>query len=247
MNLLFHETFGSGRRLVMIHGWAMHSGVWRSWAQSLSKNFRVTLVDLPGHGKSPSWAKVSLENIVESLAKSVANEKVTWLGWSLGGLIALELARQYPQLTSSVVLVASNPSFIAKQNWPGVSQSWFDQFQNELIEDTNATLRRFIAMVGGNKPHIRQLRVLWNQYPAPSLETLLQSLALLASIDGRGTLPILQCPVSFMTGDNDPLVPVSVVQSISALTPNCCPLVLENTGHVPFLSHSEQMTRALMP
>ncbi len=231
--------------LVMIPGWAMHRGVWSDWAQSLSKFFQVTMVDLPGHGSSAPWQKMTLENIAQSLASSV-DGKVIWLGWSLGGLIALQLARQYPQSTAGIVLVSSNACFLQKQDWPGVSTSWFNQFREALRGDAGAALKRFIGMVAGGKSQTRKLRALWHQYSAPPLETLLQGLDILAFTDGREALKGLHCPVTLMVGDDDPLIPVAAIHSMSGLVPNCRTLTLNDAGHAPFLTHSQQMTQALI-
>ena len=46
------ETQGAGADLVMIHGWAMHAGIFAGLARALAPNFRLHLVDLPGHGYS---------------------------------------------------------------------------------------------------------------------------------------------------------------------------------------------------
>ena len=46
------ESLGAGPPLVLLHGWAMHSGLWGSVPQQLAQRFRVHAVDLPGHGAS---------------------------------------------------------------------------------------------------------------------------------------------------------------------------------------------------
>ena len=51
---LYTETLGAGPDLVLLHGWGLHAGVWESTAAELAKSWRVTLVDLPGHGRSPT-------------------------------------------------------------------------------------------------------------------------------------------------------------------------------------------------
>ena len=46
------EYEGAGPDLVLLHGWAMHSGIWRDVRERLARHFRLHLVDLPGHGRS---------------------------------------------------------------------------------------------------------------------------------------------------------------------------------------------------
>lgn len=97
------ESIGVGPDLVMLHGWAMHSGVWRDVRDDLAQHFRLHLVDLPGHGFSSGFgpgfipARVSglqggaLKHIVDMIA-GVLPANCIVCGWSLGGQIAIELA-----------------------------------------------------------------------------------------------------------------------------------------------------------
>ena len=68
MNRLHVERMGAGPDLVMIHGWAMHSGIWNGVRDLLAARYRLHLVDLPGHGQSPAWASYSFEEITDSVA-----------------------------------------------------------------------------------------------------------------------------------------------------------------------------------
>ena len=52
MTKIHTETYGLGKPIVLVHGWAMHSGIWRLFARELAKHYQVTLIDLPGHGRS---------------------------------------------------------------------------------------------------------------------------------------------------------------------------------------------------
>ncbi|MHB8535916.1 MAG: alpha/beta fold hydrolase, partial [Sulfuricaulis sp.] len=49
---IFYERSGHGPDVVLVHGWGLHGGVWADIARGLSKDFRVTVPDLPGHGRS---------------------------------------------------------------------------------------------------------------------------------------------------------------------------------------------------
>lgn len=90
------SKMGQGPDLVLMHGWSMHSAVWHDLATSLAEKFTLHLVDLPGHGQS-DWQQgdLDLENIIENLAEQVP-EQAFYMGWSLGGLISIAFAKQYP-------------------------------------------------------------------------------------------------------------------------------------------------------
>src|SRR5688500_8182121 len=103
---LYVESIGAGPDLVMLHGWAMHSGAWGGAVDRLTRHFRLHLVDLPGHGfsrgfnsgcmsassaseESPSEALEYLVAMVEEILPDEAI--VCW--WWLGGQLEIELAR----------------------------------------------------------------------------------------------------------------------------------------------------------
>ena len=62
------ESFGSGPPLVLLHGWAMHSGVWGDLPARLGSRFRVHAVDLPGHGFSAPIMPLTLDAMVDVVA-----------------------------------------------------------------------------------------------------------------------------------------------------------------------------------
>ena len=95
------ESVGSGPPLVLLHGWAMHSGLFAPLLPRLTDRFRVHLVDLPGHGHSPTLSRYSLDTIAAAVGEAVSSaagtaEPVTVLGWSLGGMVALHWALAAP-------------------------------------------------------------------------------------------------------------------------------------------------------
>jgi hypothetical protein len=81
------------RDLVLLHGWALHGETWGPWLEELGRTPRLHVVDLPGHGLSP-WPDVRLRSCRprEAVARCVPADAAL-LGWSLGGMVALEIAR----------------------------------------------------------------------------------------------------------------------------------------------------------
>ena len=87
MTKIYTEIFGSGKPIVLVHGWAMHSGIWRAFAQELATHYKVTLVDLPGHGRSVAMSPFTLESVSKALVDAMPDEPCCWLGWSLGAAV----------------------------------------------------------------------------------------------------------------------------------------------------------------
>ncbi|MDP3334935.1 MAG: alpha/beta fold hydrolase [Methylococcaceae bacterium] len=111
MTKIHQETYGSGKPIVLVHGWAMHTGIWRNFAKQLAQNYRVTCIDLPGHGQSEALQPFNLEQISELLANNVDIESACWLGWSLGATVVLDFARRFPERCSALILMTGNPHF----------------------------------------------------------------------------------------------------------------------------------------
>ncbi len=108
MTGLYTETHGHGKPLVLVHGWGMHSEIWREFALQLAEDFQVTMIDLPGHGHSDALDQYSLTQIATELVNTIP-EPAVWLGWSLGGAVVLQLAQNYPDQIKGLLLVCANP------------------------------------------------------------------------------------------------------------------------------------------
>lgn len=247
------EQFGTGPDLVLLHGWGLHGGVFGALAEQLAGRYRVTVVDLPGHGRSPAPAQQQdLSALADSVAV-VAPPRAAWLGWSLGGMIAAQLALRAPQRVDNLILVASSPRFITGNGWPyAMDPAVLAGFARELQEDYRGTLDRFLSLrVGLNtaagRSTLRLLREMLFQFPSPAPQALRDGLAILSSADLRAQLPALRCPVLYILGERDRLVPVGVGPGLTALFPAARVEIISGAGHAPFLSHQAAFLAVLAP
>ena len=244
MNPLYHRTFGQGKPIVLVHGWAMHSGVWGDFAEQLARHYRVTCIDLPGHGRSAACADFSLASISSALVDTVADEEACWLGWSLGATVVMDLAVRFPGRVGSLVLLAGNPRFVQQDaSWPGMPVDVFDAFSRHLQQDSVAALAQFLALqflgVPGGKTQLRQLDGRLSQYASPCQEILQSGLALLRQSDLRPLLPKLDKPTAVILGGKDALVPAAVAPYFMGSSPKIQVECIEGAGHVLFQSHPE--------
>lgn len=243
--MLHTEVRGRGPDLVMVHGWGMHAGIWADWANSLTARFRVHLVDLPGHGDSEFDVGERLEDWSGALAEAIPGE-AWWLGWSLGGLVTLNLACCYPDRVRGLVQVASTPRFVTRADWPyGIEAAVFDQFAAQLSDDVDRTLGRFLALQvrGADRSgdSLRCLRAHLAQRPRPQAAALSAGLRLLHNSDLRALLPTLNVPSYWLFGERDTLVPTTLRGQVPGRH-----VVVKGAGHAPFLSHPEACTAAVM-
>jgi len=245
MIAIHKEVFGQGQPIVLIHGWAMHTGIWRGFAQNLAQNYQVTCLDLPGHGLSKTVEPYDLDKITETLIEVMPKEPCCVLGWSLGATVALALAARYPQRINSVVLLAGNPRFVKQDDWAGMRAELLEDFANNLQLNCQQTLIRFLALqvnqLEDGKRLLKELKVAVKECPPPDEKTLQQGLNILKQADLRKALVSLACPVTIIQGDKDTLVPVEVTQYMKKIKPDLRVNIIERAGHVPFLSHPSQV------
>jgi len=238
------EQSGAGPDLLLIHGWGMNAAVWEGLPKTVSAGRRIHRVELPGHGASTfdpgcgdlsSWADACLE---------AAPERAIWLGWSLGGLVALEAALRAPLRVAGLILLATTPRFVQGPDWESATPSGtFTGFRDALLADPAATLERFLALqVRGSdaaRDTLRALRRELSHRPEPDPHALAAGLRLLRESDLRFRMGALACPNLWLFGERDTLVPVSASESIGALLPSARKEVVSGAGHAPFLSHPE--------
>ena len=239
MSSLRHQRYLSHNphavNLVLVHGWGMNSGVWQSLLPYLQNYFHVTVID----GFE--------EDITAYLA--IAPEFAIWCGWSLGGLLVLDIANQYPERVQAVVTIACNPCFVQRDDWPcAMSLLDFQQFQQGLTDNLSATLKRFIALQClGSTSQKQDARFLQQQLaaqPLPALSILQAGLTVLAQ-DYRQLFAQLTLPLLCLLGENDGLVPVAVGEALLALNVNMQLNIIGDAAHVPFVSHPEKVAQQL--
>lgn len=146
MKTLWWQTVGTGNcHLVLLHGWGLNAEVWRCVSEELASQFTLHLVDLPGYGRSRGFGAMSLDEMAQQVLDA-APQNAVWLGWSLGGLVASKIALDNPGRVSALVTVASSPCFSAQDAWPGIKPEVLAGFQQQLSDDFQRTVERFLAL-----------------------------------------------------------------------------------------------------
>ena len=110
--MLHHEISGNGKKkLVLLHGFMENSEIWNDMEPTLSKEFTLVKIDLPGHGKSENYQEINTPDFMAEKVKEVIDflklEKINLLGHSLGGYVSLAFAEKFPEFLESLTLFFS--------------------------------------------------------------------------------------------------------------------------------------------
>jgi pimeloyl-[acyl-carrier protein] methyl ester esterase len=246
---LYIDVRGSGPDLVLLHGWGLHGGLFGPVITPLTERYRLHLVDLPGHGRSPMLSEAyTLEHVARAVSREVP-AGAAWLGWSLGGRIALAAAANGAAI-DRLILVGTNPCFTRKPDWPhAMPGEELAQFAASLRDDYRATLQRFLAVQSRGsasaREELRGLREALFAHGEPDPRALAGGLEILRGADLRPALRRIAQPTLVLHGARDTLAPLAAAEYTAAQLPNGTLAVIEGAGHAPFLSHPEQFLAAV--
>ena len=257
---LYYEDHGSGRPVVLMHGYPLSGRAWdKQVPVLLDAGYRVITYDRRGFGKSSqptagydydTFAQ-DLHTILETLDLS----DVTLVGHSMGtGEVTRYLSRYGSARIAKGVLVSPIPPFLLQtgDNPEGVSDSLFDGFIQAARKDTPAWMKGFLDSFY-NIDKLRGTLVSDQAYEASwNLATTASATAAVACIptwetDFRADLPRIDVPVLVVHGDDDQVLPLAKTgERLPGLMKNTELVVIEGGPHAIPWTHAEQVNSALL-
>jgi len=240
-SLAWRET-GSGPPLVLLHGWSLSGAAFVELADHLP-GCRLLFPDLPGHGNSPPPAMATLPALADDLETwlaAVAPGPVVLGGWSLGGMVAMELADRSAVPVERLLLIGTTPRFTAAVDWPhGLPEIQVRALCRNLARRFEATLGDFFALTfAPGEADALRLRVIRTfavrAAGLPDPATAAALLGRLAEQDQRQRLPAIRCPALVLHGSLDRVTPVEAGRALAAALPHGSLHEFAGLGHAPF-------------
>lgn len=234
----------SATQLNLVHGWGLGREIWMPLLGYLGGWGEVRCLDLPGYGERAPL-EADLQVWADALATD-ADDGAVWIGSSLGGLVAADLASRHPEKAAALITIGSTPCFVQKPGWPhGMPTGQFQDFKHAVDEDAEAALARFMGLATSGsmtaRDDLRQLRSI-RPPAATSLASALQGgIDLLQETDARTTWRALECACLHLIPENDALVPASVLQFHQASRTSQQTSLLGSACHLPWLGRPRQV------
>lgn len=226
--------------VVLLHGWGSSATVFDALLAALAPHAAVTTLELPAHGARraelfPRDPAVLLDWLHERIPAGAV-----LVGWSLGGLLGMQLALRHPGHLAALVTIAASPCFLARDDWPcGMAHAAWDAFRDALQADPTAQLARFVALQARGdtaaRAVARTLQGAAGDPPGTSAE-LLAALDALGTPDLRMELAQLALPVLHVLGEHDAIVDARIADAYRRLQPRASVWVVPGAAHAPFIA-----------
>lgn len=230
--------------LVLIHGWGFNKNIWQFNLDYLESKYNIITIELNGHGDTSfNHDYNNIDQYLDSLIHQVPVGSHI-LGWSLGGIIALNLKYKFHNHIDKIILCCSNPCFLNNHNWQyGVDVEIWNKFSNNLISDPYRTIKNFLLLQTLDHPESKKLfnnlLNILNLAHLPSIEGLKWGLDILQQ-DYRHILnQIKQTDISFILGLKDNLVNKKLALWLKQHFEKI-PIAIINSGHLPFITNQQE-------
>lgn len=258
---LYYEDHGSGKPVVLIHGYPLSGASWeRQVSALLDGGYRVITYDRRGFGKSSQPTEgYHYDTFAEDLHKLITHlkleQKFSLVGFSMGGG---EIARYFGKYgsngVSKAVIIGGVPPFLLKtnDNPDGVDGSVFDGIKKAVAQDRYAFFTEFFKnffnadLLLGKRVSEEVLRACWNIAAGASATA---SLACVSTWyeDFRQDLHRVDVPTLVIHGDSDRIVPIEAAgQRTAKLIKGAQLVVVKGGPHCIPWTHAEEVTSALV-
>lgn len=200
--------------ITLLPGWALSAEAMQPLAEVLAE----TLSGWTVHTAAlPVLQLSTLEADLSALARQLPAGVL--VGWSLGGMLAVQLQRRFPERFSRVVTLASNACFVVRRDWTeAMPAETFKAFLNDMRAQPDKTLKRFALLVTQGSEQGRALaRTL--PWDTANIDQRLHALALLGVLDSRAALKASSTASLHCFAGQDALVPAAAARELVALSP----------------------------
>ena len=257
---IYYEDYGSGKPVVLIHGWPLSSSSWEKQIPPLLEaGYRVITYDRRGFGHSSKPASgYNYDTLAEDLNKIMTKlnlRAAALVGFSMGGgEVARYLGKYGSERVSKAVFMSAIPPFLLKtsDNPEGVDGSVFDGMKKAIKADRPAFLTEFFSnfynvdILKGTKISDEVVRLSWNIGSSASPKGTLDCMSAWL-VDFREELKRINIPVLIMHGDADRILPLAATgKRTPEFVKGSRLVVIKGAPHGMNWTHAEEINRELL-
>jgi YbgC/YbaW family acyl-CoA thioester hydrolase len=240
------EVAGSGPAVLFIHGYPLDRSIWRHQIDSLD-GFRRIAPDLRGMGRSAAPdLGYSMATYAEDLAgvlEALGEESAVLCGLSMGGYIAFEFLRRWPDRVRGLILMDTRAEGDSEDGRKGRDQQIALAKEQGAGAIASAMVPKLLAK-GADARLVRQVRAMIEATPVAGIVGALT--AIRDRSDSRALLPELgRMPVLVVTGSEDAIIPAAQARALAEAIPGAEFAEIAGAGHLPCLEAPEATTRVL--
>lgn len=241
---------GSGPQLLLIHGVGMHADYWSNLIPTLMNHFSLTVIDMPGHGESPTLAEEvpTLFSYTDSINQLIHDntDPILVAGHSMGAMIAIDLASRHPKSVSAIV--ALNAVYQRSVEAMTAVRTRAESIDEVSTLDNCQTLERWF----GHEPEgvNAQAAAACAQWLSEVNQTgYRQAYRAFAFHDGpdRKSLQQLRCPALFMTGEDEPNSTPAMSSAMASIAKQGDCHIIKGARHMMSMTHGTEVLARLLP
>ena len=247
---IFVEQKGSGRPLLLIHGFPFNHEMWQPQIDTLSNQVRVIAPDLRGHGQSPPTEgpypmDVLADDCADILEALEVDQPAVVCGLSMGGYISFAFYRRYPQLVAGMILAATRAgadSEEAKTNRDNAAQLTKQHGSQPVIDSmlpivmaprTYQDRPELVSQVAG---------IMESTSPSGMISALM---GMKSRPDSTPTLGQIGVPTLIVHGADDQIIPVSESEAMHTGIQGSNLEIIPDAGHLPNLEQTQLFNQAV--
>ena len=238
---IYYEAVGSGRPLVLVHGWSANHTFWEPQVSAFASSYRTIAMDPRGHGRSDKPARgyafddhcQDLRRLMESLGV----ENATLVGWSTGGGICTKYAAAIGEHIGQLALVGpTSPRFVSDARYPhGLDIEDVQAVIAGERRDRPANRRAVMERCFHKLPSMQMLDWVWqNSMQCPAYVGI-QLMEALIEEDLIDLLAQISVPTAIFQGRYDAFCPPGGAAFMAERIPDAEVVVFEALGHAPHL------------
>jgi 3-oxoadipate enol-lactonase len=237
-------TAGQGPTLIFCHGFTTTGQFWRKQIVPFSRDHRVVVPDLPGHGRSlsPSTRRYTIDSFVDDLAavfEALEINDAVLVGLSMGGTVAQRFALQHRRRLRGLVLVGATPHGLGPDVTVGNVLAAIDRVG--VVAASQAVIDRSFGSAAPESL-VAFAREEVAQTPAFVAR---EAIVSLNEADSRAHLNRIDLPTLVVCGNEDAITPPAESEALAKGIPGARLEVIEKAAHFPMLEQPEQFNAIL--